>query len=330
MCVGGALSDAFALLDMMFQGTVLGPLVWVLFSLDLPEFITLQGAVVELFADDLTVFKCFPRHTEAPIILDELRGCQAQAHQWGKLNQAQFAPSKESFVTISSTQPAGATFRLLGPMIDNRLRMHETVEPIRRKALPRLRALLRASTSFSLKTLLSLYTSQIRSVMESFQAAIYHASATVLKPLDDLQQQFLSHVGLCPEVAAADHNILPLSTRRDIAMLGLLHKRVLGTAPPPFIKLFPMRTINWGRVTRATLSRHSKQFEEPRLHTNMQRNSLLGLTRVYNRLNVYSVSAPDVTTFQTGLTEEVKVALRGGHPTWHLIFSPRREYLGAR
>ena len=90
-----------------------------------------------------------------------------------------------------------------------------------------------------------------------------------------------------------------------------------------------MHPFESGRVTRASLSRHSKQFQEPRLRANMQRNSLLGLTRVYNRLPVYVVGPPDAHTFQSHLSEEVRVALRGGNPNWHMLYSPRREYLVA-
>ena len=100
----------FELRDIIFQGMVLGPLVWVLFSLDLPEAIVVSGAMVELFADDVTVYKSFDRKATLADIFADMKKCQSHAHEWGRYNQAQFAESKEAFVTLSNTIPKGQYF----------------------------------------------------------------------------------------------------------------------------------------------------------------------------------------------------------------------------
>ena len=58
--------------------------------------------------------------------------------------------------------------------------------------------------------------------------AIYHATQTVLEPLDRSLDIFLRDLQLDARSAFLEHNMAPLSMRRDIAMLGFLHKRMLG------------------------------------------------------------------------------------------------------
>ena len=59
------------------------------------------------------------------------------------------------------------------------------------------------------------------------------------------------------------HNLAPLATRRDIAMLALLHKCALGVAHPDLIALFPLQEPPGGLYTRLQKKRHEKQFVEP-------------------------------------------------------------------
>ena len=63
VCVGGQKSDTFILDNLIFQGTVLGPLMWILFSLDLPERGSqeINETCSYLFADDYTAENFSPQ-----------------------------------------------------------------------------------------------------------------------------------------------------------------------------------------------------------------------------------------------------------------------------
>ena len=63
---------------------------------------------------------------------------------------------------------------------------------------------------------------------EANTGGIYHATQTVLEPLDRSLDIFLRDLQLDARSAFLGHNMAPLSMRHDIAMLGFLHKRVLG------------------------------------------------------------------------------------------------------
>ena len=67
------------------------------------------------------------------------------------------------------------------------------------------------------------YKQQVLSYIEYRSAAIYHATSTNLNRLDKLQDKFLRDLGITRGAALVDFSLAPLSMRRDIALLGLLH-----------------------------------------------------------------------------------------------------------
>ena len=73
-----------------------------------------------------------------------------------------------------------------------------------------------------------LYKAQLLSYVEYRTPAVYHASSSVLAPIDGIQRRFLRETCVTDEQALFVFNLAPLSVRRDIAMLGVIHRTVLG------------------------------------------------------------------------------------------------------
>ena len=123
-----------------------------------------------------------------------------------------------------------------------------------------------------------------------------------------------------------------LNTRRDIALLGLVHRTVLGEGPPHFKKwFFPQVRPRHQYTTRLQNNRHDKQLHDwlDGDHTELLRRSPLGLARVYNKFSQGVVNKNSVKDFQAALQEEVKLAAQGGRAEdGHLLCSPRREQWG--
>ena len=86
------------------------------------------------------------------------------------------------------------------------------------------------------------YKQQVLSYIEYRTPAIYHATASVLGRLDRLQDSFLRVLGISKEDALLYFNLAPLSMRRDIAVLGLLHRSAIGHGPPQFHEFFKRRS----------------------------------------------------------------------------------------
>ena len=138
-------------------------------------------------------------------------------------------------------------------------------------------------------------------------------------------------MGLTQEDALLQHNLASLSTRRDVALLGVVHRTVLGLGPPHFRKwFFPAAQRTCSSRTRSSSSQHPHQLHDylDGTHSELLKRSPLGLTRVYNQLPAEVVAASTVSRFQRQLQEQVKSALRGGRDDWELLLSPRRVGYG--
>ena len=166
----------------------------------------------------------------------------------------------------------GEDFKLLGLKFDTSLHMGRAVGILAREAGRRLTALLRGKRFFTQRELVNLYKAQILSYLESGTPGYYHASATVLRSIDRIQERFLREVGLTAVSALERYNLAPLKTRRDISILGILHRVRLGLAPPQISELFPMVESEGGRVpTRLRSRRWAFQFQRRIARTDVYR-----------------------------------------------------------
>ena len=158
---------------------------------------------------------------------------------WGAANQVVFDPGKKSVHILHRSRPCGSNFKILGCVFDSQLRMLDAAKHIAKEAGWRLRTLLRTRKYFTTPEMVRLYNAQILSFMESSTPALYHAAPSTLAWIDRVQVRFLKEIDLSEFDALRDYRLAPLKCRRDIAMLGVLHKVNLGTAPPQLSALFP-------------------------------------------------------------------------------------------
>ena len=105
---------------------------------------------------------------------------------------------------------------------------------------------------FSVKELVGLFKSKILSFIECKTAAVYHACDTHLDRLDAVQRRFLREVGLSSEAALFEFNLAPSTSRRDMAMFGLVHRTQLHQGPPQF-EQFSRRQISQQLATGLAL-----------------------------------------------------------------------------
>ena len=71
------------------------------------------------------------------------------------------------------------------------------------------------------------FKSRILSYIEHRIAAIYDTDSTVLEPLDMQYYCCLAAIHSTNEIVSMDFNFVPLNLRRDMAMLGVIHRFVL-------------------------------------------------------------------------------------------------------
>ena len=176
--------------------------------------------------------------------------------------------------------------------------MRSAARAIATEAGWRLQRLLKTRRVFTTLELVRLYKAQILSYIESGTPGIYHASTSVLSCVDRVQSRFLREVGFSEIQALSDWKLAPLCSRRDIAMLGDLHKLNLGSAPPQLCELFPM--VGGSRdLSHLPQLRRLRQLHNRQLFTHCQHNSrevmngsVFGLVHCYNALPHSVVELP--------------------------------------
>ena len=162
------------------------------------------------------------------------------------------------------------------------------------------------------------------SFIEYRTPGIYHASTTVLAPLDRILDRFLGDLHITALEVLLNFNLAPLSCRRDIAMLGLIHRTVLGLGPSQFRRWFkrdyhPPRMT--GRFSQNTIRRLEERQDLTIL--DVGRRSVFGLIRVYNMLPNSVVQASSVKEFQRLLTMMMKILISQEYRRWDVLLSPR-------
>jgi hypothetical protein len=311
--VGGAASKEMPLRNMVFQGTVSGPDLWNLFFEDARHAINECFFSEVVFADDLNAYRVFPCATHNSIIMNCIDNCQQELHKWGAANQVAFDAGKESQHVLSLSDPAGNSFKLLGVPFDTDLSMAGAVSEMVSAAGWKLRTLLRTRRYYTDADLILLYKAHLLSFLEYRTAAIYHATRAILSRLDAVQARFLRDIGVDDIIALDKFNLAPLSTRRDMAMLGLIHRTVLGKGPEHFKTIFRRDPQQAQRV------------DDPRRSTKspLVKRSALGLVAVYNMLPFSLLCQKTVPAFQKGLQGIVRKYAVSEHEQWSEVFSPR-------
>ena len=159
------------------------------------------------------------------------KACQTELHAWGRASQVEFDQKKESMHVVSHLWPEGANFKILGLNFDFRLTMRDAIDDLFGDLWWRIKAIVRVRRYHSVAGMILLYKAKVLSLAECRTAAIYHACDTAIAPLNRLQEIFLAELGLSSEDALLEFNLAPLESRRDIAMLGIIHRCALGKGP---------------------------------------------------------------------------------------------------
>jgi len=87
------------------------------------------------------------------------------------------------------------------------------------------------------------YKTHIWGNTEYQNGAIFHAAASELAKLDRLQKHYVNALSITEESAFMSYNFAPPSLRRDIGILGFLHKRVLGKCHEAIRHMFPFMLV---------------------------------------------------------------------------------------
>ena len=210
--------------------------------------------------------------------------------------------------------------------------MEAEVHDVATRANWKLSTLLRARRYFDKEALVCLYKAQVLPTLEFPTPAVYHCTATTLDELDRVQKRFLRALDLTAEEALLRYNLAPLHSRRDMAMLGLIHRTVLGQGPEHFQRWFFLDTRpKHHYVTRYQERKHNKQLYDylDGSQSALLRRSAFGLTRAYNCLEQAVVDCTSVPAFQKALQNVLKLKARREERNWQNLYNCKKERVGS-
>ena len=199
--------------------------------------------------------------------------------------------------------------------------MHETVDECVASCQWKIMNLLRTRRFHTDSELVLLFKAHILSFIEYRTCAISHASSSVLAPLDAVLDRFLRSLNISRLDALVYFNLAPLSTRRDMAILGVIHRSALGLGPHCFSRFFRLSS---GLPPPRGPRRHGRHMDVPVGFSapDYVLHSALGVVRIYNLLPDYVISANSVKEFQSRL--QLLLRERAGHcEDWPVTFSAR-------
>ena len=171
-------------------------------------------------------------------IKQELKNCQDAVLAWGKANRVQFDPGKEHVYILDTKITTHEDFEILGATFDMKLKMNKEIFKVSCEVSRKKRALVRVWKFYSTCALIRLYKAHVLPYAERSIPAIFHVPPNSFECLDHVQVDFLHELQVFLKDVLLTFNLAPLSTRRDISMLGLLHRTQLSVAPL-VLSIFP-------------------------------------------------------------------------------------------
>ena len=175
---------------------------------------------------------------------------------------------------------------MLGIVFDGKLSMGECICDVAAECRWKCSQLLKCKRYYNTGKLVNLFKSQILGFIEYRTAGVYHACSSHLQKIDKVLSNFLGELGIDFSTALHDYGLAPLESRRDIAMLGVIHRAVLNEGPPQLRKYFVRDHSIARHNTRVSERRHSRALTSLRKGHFLEivRRSILGLVDVYNLL----------------------------------------------
>ena len=133
--------------------------------------------------------------------------------------------------------------------------------------------------------------------------------------------RFLRDINVSATDALMHFNLAPLKTRRDMAILGIIHRAVMKRGPPQLHSFFKHQA-NRPRFTRHW---HRYILEDPCdvVRPDYFTRSIFGSIAIYNLLPDFVVATQSVQGFQSKLQSILKFLVQSGYGCWDDCFSRR-------
>ena len=187
-------------------------------------------------------------------------------------------------------------------MIDVDLRIGSCIDQFLSKIRPKITAISRTRRYYSVPDLISQFKTHIWELIEMNIGDYIHACISLFDRLDHAQNRFLCELNLSTAEAFLEFNFAPPNLRRNVAVLGLLPKRVISKCHPVYKRLFSWYSQRFPKERGFGHVQLNNHCVEIPAHQHLYNRSFFPMTDIYNNLPQHVVDAVSVATFQKCLT----------------------------
>ena len=224
------------------QGSILGPLIFILYINDIFKSIDTDGQIY-MYADD-TLIVC--KSNDIDIVTSKVQDSLNKMLIWCNANKLSMNLKKTKHLTVKHTKPdhespvlvnnntigTVQTYEYLGMILDNKLSMNEQVESMWKKANTKVGILSKVRRFISMKTAINIYKCMIRPHLDYIDFVVDSSASDRILKLDRLQEKAIRRIEYCVDrkrrkkvdVLQEEFNIEPLLLRRQRNLVKIIYK----------------------------------------------------------------------------------------------------------
>ena len=305
------------------QGSVLGPLLFSLYTTDIPEIINQHQLSGHAFADDTQAYKSFTVH-ELDATIDQFSDCFSAIKQWADSNRLRLNPNKTEIIIFGSAHnlkkieleavsldnsliKISKSVRDLGFFFDSQLKLDAHLSHIITSSYFQLSQLWKVRKFLDNNTACTLAHSFITSRLDYCNSLLFGCSQNTINKLQSLQNnaaRFVLKVGRYEHITDKLHSLHWLKVeQRIIYKVALLCYKCLHKQAPTYLS-DRLESIENNRTSCLTRSVSRGDLMVPRQFTATYGNRAFDAAApcVWNALPTH-LRKPDLTidSFKTGL-----------------------------
>ena len=307
------------------QGSILGPILFILFTHDLHRNINSPHTHVFSYADDTQLVTAGRNYNEVKQNLEE---AIRKAKEWYKTNLLHINAGKTEILVIGKPKKlqhlgklsniiinegeerkeieVKENIKILGIYIDNHLSWSKQINDVKRKAYCATKNILRIKDLLPTQAKRKLYDSMITphfNYCDTLWDGCLKSKSTELQKIQNLAVKAISNsrTQTSSSKILKELRLLPLSEKREVHMAVMAHKTLHGRAPLPqvqqFLKCLPQHEHNTRAATQATF-----MYQKHR-HSKIETSSIYRAMKIWNNIPIKLRNITNQNTFKNSFQE---------------------------